>query len=876
MNSSDIRQAFLDYFKQKNHQEVDSSSLVPVNDATLLFTNAGMVQFKDTFLGEETRPYVRAVSSQRCVRAGGKHNDLENVGYTARHHTFFEMLGNFSFGDYFKKDAIIFAWDFLTNTLKLPKEKLWVSVYQDDDEAFAIWQNEIGFPKEKISRCGEKDNFWSMGDTGPCGPCSEIFYDHGPDIPGGPPGSAEADGDRFIEIWNMVFMQFNRDKNGVLHNLPKPSVDTGMGLERITAVVQGVHNNYDIDIFKNIIKEIIKLKNDLDINNPSLKVIADHIRSCSFLIADGVIPSNEGRGYVLRRIIRRAIRHGHKLGLPIPFFYKLVKPLAQVMGDAYPYLKDKVSEIEQELYQEEEQFERTIDQGLRLLQDNIDMLQNEKKIPGEVVFKLYDTYGFPLDLTCDIAREQNLAVDIKRFESLMLQQRKKSKESSKFQTTTNFSLGDNCQSSFNGYAKEVLESKILGIIIDEKCVSAAKKGDKPVIILESTPFYAESGGQIGDSGQLVVNDFIFNVTDTQKQGKSILHYGEVVSGKINLDDIVTAKIDVSKRNNIRLNHTATHLLHKALKVIVNENIQQNGSLVNAEKSRFDFSYKLSLNAADIRQVENLINEQIRENLLVETQVMSLDDAKNEGAVALFGEKYSNEVRVLAIGDVSKELCGGTHAKRTGDIGLFKIVSESGIASGVRRIEFITGQTALDYVNDRINLIDEISDKIKSQPSGIIEKISQYISDVRAKDRQIEKMQSLALQQSGNSLTNDAKVIGEVTLLVKRVDFQDVKGLRLLLDKIKSTIENAVVVLYSIDADKIAVVCGISKIMLGKVPVAKRFVEVLCGTGGGRDDMAQGGGLTPSDLDSRLKQLENMLAPNIDEDGLHKYNNFTRR
>ncbi|MDF1758246.1 MAG: alanine--tRNA ligase [Legionellaceae bacterium] len=858
MNSSQIRQEFLDYFAKQNHQEVASSSLVPGNDATLLFTNAGMVQFKELFLGQEQRPYSKAVTSQRCVRAGGKHNDLENVGYTARHHTFFEMLGNFSFGDYFKEEAIKYAWDFLVNVLGLPKSRLWVSVYKDDDEAFEIWNKVIGVSEDRISRCGDEDNFWSMGDTGPCGPCTEIFYDHGPEIPGGPPGSPDADGDRYIEIWNMVFMQFNRDKKGVMHKLPKPSVDTGMGLERITAVVQGVHNNYEIDSFQKLIQAIMQLQDNIDENHPSLKVIADHIRSCSFLIADGVIPSNEGRGYVLRRIIRRAIRHGHKLGLPMPFFHRLVAPLVAVMGDAYPLIVDQQKQIERTLLQEEEQFERTIDQGLKLLQDKILKLDAKSTLSGDVAFKLYDTYGFPLDLTCDIAREQNLIVDIAEFDKLMQEQRQKSQSSSQFQADEALQLSADTITNFHGYESDNVKSKVLAIFVGDKSVDETNSGDIATIVLQDTPFYAESGGQIGDTGTLFTDDFTFRVDDTQKQGQSILHHGEVINGSLKAGDDVRAEIESLRREQVRLNHTATHLLHAALKEIIGSHVNQKGSLVNQERSRFDFSHTTAVSLQELRAVEVLVNDKIRANYSVDTKVMSIDEAKLDGAVALFGEKYGDEVRVLSMGDFSKELCGGTHARRTGDIGLFKIITEYGIASGVRRIEFVTGAYALTWLNEELDKLYEVSVRLKTQPNNILDKISQNINSLKAKDKEILKLQQSSMLQSGNNILNDGTLLGDVTLLVKRLDDLDAQGLRAMLDQVKSSSDKAVIVLYAISGDKISVVAGVSKSILGQVPAASLLVKQLCGRGGGRDDMAQGGGVVPADLDLRIGKITEMV------------------
>ncbi|RUR13907.1 alanine--tRNA ligase [Legionella sp. km772] len=858
MKSSEIRQAFLDYFKQHGHHLVESSSLVPGNDPTLLFTNAGMVQFKDVFLGLEHRSYQRAVSSQRCVRAGGKHNDLENVGYTARHHTFFEMLGNFSFGDYFKREAIQFAWDFLTKVLGLPEERLWVTVYKEDQEAEDIWLKEMKVSAERFSRCGEKDNFWSMGDTGPCGPCTEIFYDHGPEIAGGPPGSPDEDGDRYIEIWNLVFMQFNRDKEGQLHPLPKPSVDTGMGLERLAAVVQGVHSNYEIDSFQYLIQAIAKLGEDIDLHNTSLKVIADHIRSCSFLITDGVMPGNEGRGYVLRRIIRRAVRHGNKLGLATPFFSKLVQPLIEVMGDAYPELGAAKAQVEKVLTQEENQFARTLEQGLRLLQEHIQTLDG-KEIPGHIAFKLYDTYGFPIDLTADIAREQGLQVDMDGFNQFMQQQREQSQAASQFTTDYHASSQiDHC-SEFHGYDKENMESIVLALLQDGKEVEELNQGSKGAIILDHTPFYAESGGQIGDRGLIVANDLQFRVEDTQKIGQAVVHYGEVVEGHLTLKQNVHAKIDKIRRDAIRLNHTATHLLHAALKKLIGPHVQQKGSLVDAERARFDFSHFEALNAEQIKQIETLVNEQVRANFEVETQLMDIESAKKSGAVALFGEKYAEKVRVLTMGDFSKELCGGTHARRTGDIGLFKITAEYGIASGVRRIEMVTGAHALVWINEQQNLLNELALLLKTSIPLIKEKVTQVLQDNKNQEKEISRFLQEKAKQSGANMLNEVEQVKGINLIVKRMDGVDNQTMRNTLDQLKDKLEPIVIVLFAIDQQKMNVIAGVSKSIIGRAPSAADLVRHLCGKGGGRDDMAQGGGLVPSDLEARINQIKGMIT-----------------
>lgn len=858
MKSSEIRQAFFDYFAQLGHQQVESSSLIPANDPTLLFTNAGMVQFKDLFLGLETRAYQRAVTAQRCVRAGGKHNDLENVGYTARHHTFFEMLGNFSFGDYFKREAMQFAWDFLTKVLKLPAERLWVTVYKDDKEAEDIWLNEMGVSAERFSRCGEKDNFWSMGDTGPCGPCTEIFYDHGPQIAGGPPGSPDEDGDRYIEIWNLVFMQFNRDKEGTLHPLPKPSVDTGMGLERLAAVVQGVHSNYEIDSFQYLIKAIAQLGHGVDINHTSLKVIADHIRSCSFLIADGVAPGNEGRGYVLRRIIRRAVRHGNKLGLPNPFFSQLVQPLIDVMGDAYPELKASKVHIEKILLQEENQFARTLEQGLRLLQEQMQDLKGQE-IPGQVAFKLYDTYGFPIDLTADIAREQGIQVDMDGFNHAMQQQREQSQAASQFNTDYHATTQLDYQSQFHGYEKDVMQGTVVALLQNGSDTKTLDAGVKGVVVLDHTPFYAESGGQIGDKGILSGHGFKFRVDDTQKIGQAFVHQGEVLEGQMLPGQLVQAEVDYARREAIRLNHTATHLLHAALKQIVGPHVQQKGSLVDAERARFDFSHFEGLTAEQIQQVESLVNQQIRANNEVVTQLMDIDQAKKAGAVALFGEKYADAVRVLTMGDFSKELCGGTHARRTGDLGLFKLVAEYGVASGVRRVELVTGAYALAWVNEQQALLTELATALKTTTPLVSDKLAQLIQDNKSQEKEISRLLQEKAQKSGADLLSEVEVINGINVLIKRLDGIDSQTMRTTLDQLKSRMESAVIVLFAIDQDKMNVIAGVSKNIIGKAPTAATLVRHLCGKGGGRDDMAQGGGSAPADLAEKIAQIKTMVA-----------------
>lgn len=857
MKSSEIRQAFLAFFSEKQHQAVASSSLVPGNDPTLLFTNAGMVQFKDSFLGLESRSYTRAVTSQRCLRAGGKHNDLENVGYTARHHTFFEMLGNFSFGDYFKREAIAFAWEFLTKKLGLPESRLWVTVYKDDDETADIWLKEMGVSSTRFSRCGEKDNFWSMGDTGPCGPCTEIFYDHGSDIPGGPPGSPEEDGDRYIEIWNLVFMQFNRDKSGVLHPLPKPSVDTGMGLERIAAVVQGVHNNYETDIFQHIIKAIASKASGVDLQHTSLKVIADHIRACAFLIADGVMPGNEGRGYVLRRIIRRAVRHGNALGLPAPFFCTLVEPLAEAMGDAYPELWACKEQIELVLAQEENQFARTLEQGLKLLQENIRELKT-RIIPGDTAFKLYDTYGFPIDLTADIGREQGLEVDMDAFQACMQKQRALSQSASQFQVDYNATVSLTQRSDFHGYEKDWMESGVSAILLDGVAVEQISEGMKAAIVLDHTPFYAESGGQVGDQGSLVTDSLLFKVSDTQRLGDAIVHHGELIQGKIHVNQKVTAKIDPDRRNAVRLNHTATHLLHAALKQIIGSHVQQKGSLVDAERARFDFSHYEALTLEQISRIEALVNEKIRENTSVQTDIMDIESAKKSGAMALFGEKYSEKVRVLSMGDFSKELCGGTHAKNTGDIGLFKIVTEYGVASGIRRIEMVTGAYALEWVNQQLALLQNLASALKASPAQALDKFSQLFQEMKQQEKEVSRLQMLIAQKSSTDFMKDIQKVGDIQLLIKELDSMDASAMRTSMDQLKSTLESAVIVLFAKDQEKINVIAGISKNLAGRVPPAPAFVKHLCGKGGGRDDMAQGGGPLPADLDAKIREMRDWL------------------
>lgn len=864
MNSAAIRQAFLDYFKKHQHEEVSSSSLIPGDDPTLLFVNAGMVPFKNTFLGLESRPYSRAVSVQRCVRAGGKHNDLDQVGYTARHHTFFEMLGNFSFGDYFKREAIHYAWDFLTNILKLPEERLWVTVYEKDDEAAAIWQKEMGVSTARFSRCGDEDNFWSMGDTGPCGPSTEIFYDHGPEVAGGPPGSPDAEGDRYVEIWNLVFMQYNRDADGVLHALAKPSIDTGMGLERLAAVMQHVHSNYDTDTFKHLKTAIQKLSQNttpMPLEHTSLNVIADHIRAMTFLMLDGIVPSNEGRGYVLRRIIRRAVRHGHRLELPTPFLTNLVDALVDEMGGAYPALAKQASMIKKVLLQEEAQFARTLEHGLSLLQEAIPNIKH-KTLSGEVAFKLYDTYGFPLDLTQDILREQGIQVDQPGFEACMKRQRELSQSASSFRVDYNEMTPFTEVSKFEGYTKNNLESTVLALRVDGQPVEQINSGTCASVVLAATPFYAESGGQVGDQGELraLSGNVLFRVDNTQRVGQAILHEGELVQGELKLKDAVIAEINHTRREEIRLNHTATHLLHAALKQILGDSVSQKGSLVDAERARFDFAYDTALTPVQLAEIEARVNAEIRNNAEVDTKVMSMDDAIKDGAVALFGEKYGDDVRVLTMGGFSKELCGGTHARRTGDIGVFKITSEYGVARGVRRVDFVTGEHALAWTNQHLRHLESVAQLLKTTPMEAAQKLAQALDEAKQQTRELNALKQRAAADSGRALLDEFKQVQGVAVLVKRLDGVHPAELRGMLDQLKSNQAEAVLVLISVLQDKMHVVASVSKPLLARgLPKAGTFVKALCGRGGGRDDMAQGGGAVPDDLDARMTQVLSLIA-----------------
>ncbi|WP_458372524.1 alanine--tRNA ligase [Pseudomonas veronii] len=861
MKSAEIREAFLRFFEEQGHTRVASSSLIPGNDPTLLFTNAGMNQFKDCFLGQEKRAYTRAVSSQKCVRAGGKHNDLENVGYTARHHTFFEMLGNFSFGDYFKKDAINFAWTFLTGVLKLPKEKLWVTVYASDDEAYDIWTQQVGVPPERMVRIGDNkgapyasDNFWTMGDTGPCGPCTEIFYDHGADIWGGPPGSPEEDGDRYIEIWNNVFMQFNRTADGVLHPLPAPSVDTGMGLERISAVMQHVHSNYEIDLFQSLLAAAAKAIGCANEDQASLKVVADHIRSCGFLIADGVLPSNEGRGYVLRRIIRRACRHGNKLGANGSFFYQIVAALVAEMGAAFPELTQNQAHIERVLKAEEEQFAKTLEQGLKILEQDLAGLQGSV-VPGDVVFKLYDTYGFPMDLTGDIARERNLTLDEEGFEREMEAQRVRARSASSFGMDYNSLVKVDVATEFTGYTATHGSAKVIALYKDGQSVDVLNEGDDGVVVLDRTPFYAESGGQIGDCGFLKASSGRFDVRDTTKTGGAFLHHGVLASGNLIVGSPVDAQVDADVRHATALNHSATHLLHAALRQVLGEHVQQKGSLVDSQRLRFDFSHFEAIKPAQIKALEDIVNAQVRKNTAVETEETDIETAKAKGAMALFGEKYGDNVRVLSMGgNFSVELCGGIHANRTGDIGLLKIISEGGVASGVRRIEAVTGAAALAYLNAGEEQLKEAASLVKGSRDNLIDKLSAVLERNRALEKQLEQLQAKAASAAGDDLSASAQDVKGVNVLAARLDGQDGKALLALVDQLKNKLGRAVILLGSVHEDKVVLVAGVTKDLTGQLKAGdlmKQAAAAVGGKGGGRPDMAQGGGVDVGALDAAL-------------------------
>ncbi|ASQ26634.1 alanine--tRNA ligase [Salmonella enterica subsp. enterica serovar Ohio] len=872
-STAEIRQAFLDFFHSKGHQVVASSSLVPNNDPTLLFTNAGMNQFKDVFLGLDKRNYSRATTSQRCVRAGGKHNDLENVGYTARHHTFFEMLGNFSFGDYFKHDAIQFAWELLTgeNWFALPKERLWVTVYETDDEAYEIWEKEVGIPRERIIRIGDNkgapyasDNFWQMGDTGPCGPCTEIFYDHGDHIWGGPPGSPEEDGDRYIEIWNIVFMQFNRQADGTMEPLPKPSVDTGMGLERIAAVLQHVNSNYDIDLFRTLIEAVAKVTGATDLGNKSLRVIADHIRSCAFLVADGVLPSNENRGYVLRRIIRRAVRHGNMLGAKETFFYKLVGPLIEVMGSAGEELKRQQAQVEQVLKTEEEQFARTLERGLALLDEELAKLQGDT-LDGETAFRLYDTYGFPVDLTADVCRERNIKVDEAGFEAAMEEQRRRAREASGFGADYNAMIRVDSASEFKGYDHLELNGKVTALFVDGKAVDAINAGQEAVVVLDQTPFYAESGGQVGDKGELKGAGFTFAVDDTQKYGQAIGHLGKLSAGALKVGDAVQADVDEARRARIRLNHSATHLMHAALRQVLGTHVAQKGSLVSDKVLRFDFSHNEAMKPSEIRQVEDLVNAQIRRNLPIETNIMDLEAAKAKGAMALFGEKYDERVRVLSMGDFSTELCGGTHASRTGDIGLFRIISESGTAAGIRRIEAVTGEGAMATVHAQSDRLNDIAHLLKGDSQNLGDKVRAVLERTRQLEKELQQLKDQAAAQESANLSSKAVDLNGVKLLVSELAGIEPKMLRTMVDDLKNQLGSTVIVLATVVEGKVSLIAGVSKDVTDRVKAGELIgmvAQQVGGKGGGRPDMAQAGGTDAAALPAALASVQGWVSAKL--------------
>lgn len=871
MSTDEIRRAYLAFFESKGHQIVESSSLVPANDPTLLFTNAGMNQFKDTFLGLEKRNYTRATSAQRCVRAGGKHNDLENVGFTARHHTFFEMLGNFSFGDYFKHDAIGYAWEFLTKELQLPADRLVVTIYESDDEAFEIWNKEIGIPADRIVRIGDNkgapfasDNFWQMGDTGPCGPCTEIFYDHGDHIWGGRPGTPEEDGDRFIEIWNNVFMQFNRQADGTMEPLPKPSVDTGMGIERIAAIMQGVHSNYEIDIFKTLIKEAAAVIGYDDLSNQSLRVVADHIRSCAFLIADGVMPSNEGRGYVLRRIIRRAVRHGNKLGAQGVFFYKLVGPLAEIMGTAGVELKAQQELVEKVLKIEEDNFSRTLDRGLTILNEALDNIDGNV-LDGETVFKLYDTYGFPADLTNDVARERGFSIDEDGFETAMAAQRQRARDAGNFGVDYNDAIKVDAETTFCGYSATDGEGVIVALYRDGNAVDTINAGEDALVVLSNTPFYAESGGQCGDSGLLTAEGVVFNVADTQKFGAASGHKGQLVEGTLTVGQQLTAAVDSERRQAISLNHSATHLMHAALRTILGDHVAQKGSLVKADSLRFDFSNLEAVKPEQLRAVENMVNEQIRANHSIDTNIMDIDAAKANGAMALFGEKYDDQVRVLSMGDFSTELCGGVHANRTGDIGLFKILSESGIAAGIRRIEAVTGAGAIATMHTEDMMLANTARLVKSDVASVVSKVDALVSHSKQLEKEIQQLKDKLAAQEGAGLINQVQEINGVKVLIAQLDGADNKALRGMVDELKNQLGSAVVILGNVSDDKVGLIAGVTKDLIGKVK-AGELVNLVAlqvgGKGGGRPDMAQAGGTDAAALPAALATVAPWLADKL--------------
>jgi alanyl-tRNA synthetase len=856
MKSTEIREAFLAYFEQQEHTRVASSSLVPADDPTLLFTNAGMNQFKDVFLGRDSRPYVRACSSQRCVRAGGKHNDLENVGYTTRHHTFFEMLGNFSFGDYFKRDAIRFCWEFLTVTLGLPKERLWVTVHLSDDEAEEIWAEDIGVSRDRITRLDE-DNFWQMGDTGPCGPCTEVFYDHGEHVPGSPPGTEHEDLDRYVEIWNLVFMQYNRDSDGNMNPLPAPSVDTGMGLERISAVMQGVTSNYQIDLFQGLLKPAAEILGLDSTEHSSLNVIADHIRSCAFLVLDGVMPGNEGRGYVLRRILRRAIRHGNKLGASEPFFHRLVAPLVAEMGDAYPELATQQARIEKALLAEEEQFARTLDNGMGILEDALAQLEGDE-IPGDVVFKLYDTYGFPVDLTNDIARERNLSLDMPGYEAAMAEQKKRSQESGSFSVDYNAALQLEGSTEFTGYDALAGEGTVTALLRDGEPVEQLNTGERGVVVLDRTPFYAESGGQVGDSGFLRKSATVFEVGDTTKGSDHHLHHGQLLEGSIKLGDTLETEVNAGVRADTALNHSATHLLHEALRRVLGEHVQQKGSLVNSQRLRFDFSHPEAVSADELKQIERMVNAEIRRNTAVETRITDMETARTAGAMALFGEKYGDEVRLLSMGDgFSVELCGGTHVERTGDIGLLRIISESGISAGVRRVEAITGAAALERMDETEASVAAVCEVVKATPANVAEKVAGLRAENRELEKEIARLKQKLATSGGTDLSAQAVEVNGARVLAATVEGADSKSLRDTMDQLKNKLGSGVILLAAVDGGKIALTAGVTKDLTGRLKAGdlmREFATRLGGKGGGRPDMAQGGGSDVAALPETLKAV----------------------
>lgn len=863
MDLSKIRENFLEYFQKLSHTKVTSSSLIPHNDNTLLFTNAGMVQFKDVFTGNEKRDYKRATSSQKCIRAGGKHNDLENVGYTARHHTFFEMLGNFSFGDYFKREAIEYSWKFLTEVLKLDPKKLWVTVHKDDKEAEDIWINDIGVDKNRISRCGDKDNFWMMGDTGPCGPCSEIFFDHGEEVFGGPPGSKDEDGDRYVEIWNLVFMQYNRFPDGRTENLPNPSVDTGMGLERVAAVMQGVHNNYDIDLFQNLIQAARDIIPNVEKDNKSLRVIVDHLRSCSFLIADGILPDNEGRGYVLRRIMRRAIRHGYMLGMQESFFYKLVPALVKEMGDFFPQLKENEEKIGKEFLKEEERFSLTLKNGMKIFDSFLEENKTDT-IPGDVLFTLYDTYGFPVDLTADLAKEKNLKVDLKGFDQCMEKQKSLAKNSNKFKNK-NISISVDLDTEFLGYEKSS-DSAVVKLLYDLNGKELDTLDNEGIVVLDQTPFYAESGGQVADTGYIESQHAKFFVKDVQKNGSSVLHFVDKVEGSIKKEESITAKINEEDRTSIALHHSATHLLHAALREVLGKHVVQKGSLVDKEKLRFDFSHEKAVSSSEINKIEEMVNKKIRENSNVLTEVMPIDKAKEKGAMSLFGEKYDNVVRVLTMGNgFSIELCGGTHVKNTGDIGLFKITSESAVASGIRRIEAVTGKMALEFLDKKQNMLSEISNMLSTSEDNLLEKVKQILQKNKSLENNISELNKKLGNLGVQDLLNNVIKIGEVNLIVSEVNISDKKELRNIIDNFKNQLKTAIIVLASITEDRASIFVGVTKDNISKIK-AKDLVNFVAGQiggkGGGRDDFAQAGGTEIENLKKALSSVQNYVADKI--------------